>query len=201
MNYTELKEAILSDTHRSDYSTLINRFVEQGEALIALSLEGYFLEATLTESDRVIDAVYTLPAKVTMMRTVVHDDRTLVRTDETNIIDYRDDSAVHSYCMRDSTIVFAGIPPDDAEISINYYGLPAALSDSAPTNNLLTDCPQLYIEATQVYLFKRMRNYQAADLAMNSTQFIINELNRKMKKKLGGAQSANPYNVYFRSSY
>lgn len=201
MNYTELKDAILSDTHRADYTPYINRFVEQAEALIALSLEGYFLEATIDETNRVIDAVYTLPAKVTAMRTVIYDERTLVRTDETNVIDYRDDSKVHSYCMRDSTIVFAGIPPEDAEIDLYYYGLPAALTDATPTNNLLTDCPQLYIEAAQVYLFKRMRNFQAADSAMSAVQFMINELNRKMKKKLGGAQSANPYNVYFRSSY
>jgi hypothetical protein len=201
MNYTELKAAILSDTHRSDYTTFINRFVEQAEALIGLSLEGYFLEAVIDETDRVIDGTYTLPAKVTAMRTVIYDERTLVRTDETNVIDYKDDSVVHSYCMRDTTIVFAGIPPEDAEISLYYFGLPAALTDAAPTNNLLTDCPQLYIEAAQVYLFKRMRNFPAADSAMSSVQFMINELNRKMKKKLGGAQSANPYNVYFRSSY
>jgi hypothetical protein len=66
---------------------------------------------------------------------------------------------------------------------------------------LLNDCPQLYIEAAQVYVFKRARNFQAATEAGNSVQFMINEINRRMKKKLGGAQSSNPYNVDFRSSY
>lgn len=201
MNYTELQAAILSDSHRSDYTAHVARFIAQGEALIAVGLEGYFLEATIDEDDRVSGAVYTLPAKVTAMRTVLYDERALIRSDETTVIDYSEDSSVHSYCMRDSTIVFAGLPPEDAEMSLFYFGLPEALSDAAPTNALLTDCPQLYIEAAQVYLYKRARNFPASEGAMSTVQFLIKELNRKMKKKLGGAQSANPYNVYFRSSY
>jgi hypothetical protein len=201
MNYTELQAAILGDSHRSDYSTLVARFIEEGEALISLSLEGYFLEVTIDEDDRVLDGIYNLPAKVTNMRTVIHDGEPLGRTDETNIACYSDDVHVHSYCMRDTTIVFAGVPQEDAAMQLYYYGMPVALSAAAPTNALLTDYPQLYIESAQVYLYRRARNYTAADVAMNSVQFMIKELNRKMKKKLGGAMSANAYTVDFRSAY
>lgn len=201
MNYAELKAAILSDSQRSDYTPYVARFVSQAEALIALSLEGYFLSATLTEADRVLESVYTLPSRVTMMRTVLYDNCPLEQVDESLIAQYRDNSNVVAYCMRDTTIVFAGIPPEDAEFTVNYYGLPAPLAAEDDTNALLTDYPQLYIEAAQVYVYKRARNLEAASAMLQSVASYIRDINRRMKKKLGGGQSANAYNVSFRSSY
>lgn len=201
MNYAELKTAILGDTHREDYSPYIVRFIQQGEALIALSLEGYFLEASIDEDDRVVDAIYTLPSKVTLMRTVLYNDVPLTQVDETLVSQYRSIKDVTTYCMRDTNILFAGIPPTDAEFQLKYFGMPAALVSDSDTNNLLNDCPQLYIEAAQVYLFKRARNFDAAIAMTTGVSSYIKEINRKMKKKLAGAQSANPYNVSFWSSY
>jgi hypothetical protein len=201
MIYSELKTAILGDTHREDYSPYIVRFIQQAEALIAVSLEGYFLETTIDEDDRAVDAIYTLPAKVTRMRHVLYNHAPLEQVDETLTSQYRSISEVISYCMRDTRIVFAGIPPEDAEFELSYFGMPPALVADADTNNLLNDCPQLYIEAAQVYLFKRARNFEASSAMFQSVEFLIKEINRKTKKKLAGAQSANPYNVSFRSSY
>lgn len=201
MIYSELKTAIRGDSHREDYAEeVIERFITQGESLIALSLEGYFLEATIGEDDRVIDAIYTLPSKVTLMRTVLYNNCPLDQVDETLIAQYRNAEPV-AYCMRDSTILFAGVPPTDAEFKLNYFGMPAALAEENDTNNLLNDCPQLYIEAAQVYLFKRARNLELSDAMVQSVQSLIRDINRKMKKKLGGGQSANAYNVSFRSNY
>jgi hypothetical protein len=50
-------------------------------------------------------------------------------------------------------------------------------------------------------LFKRARNLELASAMFQSVQSLIRDINRKMKKKLGGGQSANAYNVSFRSSY
>jgi hypothetical protein len=201
MIFSELKTAILSDTHREDYSPYINRFVQQAEALIALSLEGYFLETTIDEDDRILESAYNQPAKVTLMRSVIYNNCPLDQVDETLIAQYRDLSVVKAYCMRGSTIVFAGIPPTDASFELKYFGMPAALVNDNDTNNLLNDVPQLYIEAAQVYLFKRARNFEAASAMLQSVASYIRDINRKMKKKLGGGQSANAYNVSFRSSY
>lgn len=201
MNYSELKTAILGDTHREDYSPYIVRFIQQGEALIALTLEGYFLEATLTEANRIVEAAYTLPSKVTLMRTVLYNNLPLDQVDETLIAQYRSITDVRAYCMREPSILFAGIPPIDAEIQLKYFGMPAALVNDLDTNTLLNECPQLYIEAAQVYLFKRARNLELSGAMFQSVQSYIRDLNRKVKKKLGGGQSANAYNVSFRSNY
>jgi hypothetical protein len=202
MIYTELQTAIRGDSHREDYTTeVIKRFIAQGEALIALTLEGYFLEAAIDEDDRVVDAIYTLPSKVTLMRTVLYNNCPLDQVDETLIAQYRNIADPVAYCMRDTTLLFAGVPPTDAAFQLNYFGMPAALVADNDTNNLLNDCPQLYIEAAQVYLFKRARNLELASAMFQSVQSMIRDINRKMKKKLGGGQSANAYNVSFRSSY
>lgn len=201
MNYAELKAAILSDSHRSDYASEVARFVQQGEALIALSLEGYFLEATINETNRVLESIYSLPSKVTLMRTVLYNNLPIDQVDETLVAQYRSNSEVRMYCMRNTTIVFAGIPPTDSVFKLNYFGMPAALAADGDTNNLLNDCPQLYIEAAQVYVFKRARNLELSSAMLQSVQSAIKEINRKTKKKLGGGQSANAYNVSFRSSY
>lgn len=202
MNYLELQTAIRTDSHREDYATAdIKRFIQQGEALIALTLEGYFLEATLDEDDRVVEAIYTLPPKVALMRSVIFDNRPLDQVDETLISQYRSVSTVCAYCMRDPTILFAGVPPEDSSFDLKYFGMPAALVSDSDTNTLLNDCPQLYIEAAQVYVYKRARNLELSSAMFQSVQSMIRDINRKTKKKLGGGQSANPYNVSFRSSY
>ncbi len=202
MNYLELQTAIRTDSHREDYAIAdIKRFIQQGEALIALRLEGYFLTATINETNRILEAAYSLPSKVTLMRTVLYNNCPLKQVDETLVAQYRALTEPVAYCMRDSTILFAGVPPTDAAFTLNYFGMPAALAADGDTNNLLNDCPQLYIEAAQVYLYKRARNLELSSAMLQSVVSDIRDLNQKMKKKLGGGQSANAYNVSFRSSY
>jgi hypothetical protein len=201
MNYGELKAAVLSDSQRADYASIVARLVNEGEALISANLDGYFLETTIAETNRVSGPIYSLPAKVSTMRHVIYLNNPLVQVDETLVSQYRTLAEVCVYCMRDTRIVFGGIPPVNAVFSLNYFGLPALLANDTDTNNLLTDYPQLYKEAAQVSLFKRARNFQAADTAMGSVQFLIKQINIKTKRKLAGAQSANAYNVSFRSSY
>lgn len=212
MIYSELKTAILSDTHREDYSPYVVRFIQQAEALIALSLDGYFLSAALTDADRAavgsnvywlnLPSVTAIARNITTMRTVLYgSEPPLTQMDETLIQQHTSSTRVFAYCMRDNQILFAGTPPVGAIITLNYYGMPKALVLDSDTNNLLNDCPQLYIEAAQVYLFKRARNFEASSAMFQSVQLYIKEINRRMKKKLGGGQSANAYNVSFRSSF
>lgn len=201
MNYAQLQTAILSDSHRADYQTYIARFIEQGEALIEMTLKGYFLEATIGESNRIVENVYSLPAKVTKMRTVTYNNVPLTPTDETSISLFRSSTNIINYSMRDTNIAFAGTPPTDAEFKLFYYGMPARLSDVANTNNLLTDYPQLYIEAAQVYVFKRARNLELASAMFQSVQSAIKDINRKMREKLAGGEAVAAYNTSFRSSY
>ncbi len=204
MNCAELKTAVLSDSHREDYTDHIDRFLEEGEAFIFARLQSYGLQVTLTDADRsgVDSGVYTLPPKLIQVRYVIPTGcKPLDQVDETAVALWQNNPRVGMYSIRPTAIVIAGIPAADAEFDLQYFGLPAALVDDADTNQLLNDYPQLYKEATQVPLFKRAQNYQAAQIAQDSATGIINEINRKVRKQLGGARASNPYNVSFRSSY
>lgn len=208
MNFGELKTAIVSDAHREDYALiagLVARFVNEAEGLIASRLEAYSLEYTFSDADRGGDTtsnVYTLPPKVVLIRHVIYNNLPLDEVDESTLGIYRSASGIAMYAVRPLTIAFAGVPPALAAPKLLYFGLPAALTLDADTNSLLTDYPQLYKDAALVPLYKRAENLEKSSAAFQSVISLIDDINRRVKKQMGGAQSlATPYNVQFRSSY
>lgn len=207
MNYGELKTAILSDSHREDYGLipgLIQRFVTEAEALIAARLESYALTAVLNDAARVslLSSDYTLPSKLILVRFLIGaNGLPLEAVDETSIGLHKSASTVMEYAVRPATIILAGTPGAGSVFTLHYFGLPAALAADPDTNSLLNDYPQLYKEAGMVSVFKRAHDYESAQVMYQSANSLIDEINRKMKKLLGGAKAANPYNVSFRSSY
>lgn len=208
MTKAELKAAILSDAHREDYGLitgLTDRFVTEAEGLIASRLEAYPLEYTFGDADRGGDTtspVYTLPARVTLIRHVIYNNLALSENDESTVALYRSLNDVSMYCVRPLKLVFAGVPPVNAALLMNYFGLPAPLAVDADTNTLMNTYPQLYKEAAMVFLYKRAENLDKSSAMFQSVVQLIDDINRRVKKQLGGAQSAaTPYNVSFRSSY
>lgn len=213
MNRSELIAAALGDAHREDYATkaeggilITTRFVTEAEALIASRLEAYGLEATLNDVSRSNDftsPIYALPDRLRLVRHVfkVGQPVPLDAVDETNIGLYSSAREVIAYCVRVAHLIFAGLPGEGTEFKLHYFGLPAPLVNDTDTNKLLNDYPQLYKEAMQVYIFKRAKDFESAQVAQQSALSLIDEINRQVKKQLGGARSSNPYNVSFRSSY
>lgn len=204
MNYGELKTAILSDSHREDYIDEVERFVAEAEGMIYARLKSYGLEYTLTDADRsaTTSPIYTLPTKVVQVRHVIPPEcQPLTQADETLVAMQRTSTHVSVFTVRPNTIVLAGTPAAEATFLLQYFGLPAPLAADEDTNALLNDYPQLYKEAAQVPLFKRARDYESAQVAFSSVNSLIDQINSTVRKKMSGAQSANPYNVSFRSSY
>jgi hypothetical protein len=203
MNYAELQQAILDDTHKSQYvGAPVQRFIVQAEALIALYLESYNFQAQLLDANRVSagSSTYNLPARLTHLRYVKIDGRPLDKVDETSAYLYKDAGIPVQYAQRSKQIIVAGNPGAGVAIDIDYMGMPEALSIT-PTNTLLDECQQLYIDAASVYVFSRAEDYESASIAMEKVKTICAQLNRKSKKLLGGSQAAPVYNTQFRSSY
>jgi hypothetical protein len=204
VNYGELKTAVLGDSHRENYSTLVARFIQEGEALIRSKLEAYGLEITLTDAQRVVpnSPIYALPTGTTKVRYVIRSDGIpLDQVDENLVGLYRSNADPLVYVVRHGTLVIAGTPGAGSTFTLLYVGMPVALAADADTNTLLNDYPQLYIEAAQVYLYRRAQNYQSSDIAKTAVDNLVADINRKVKKMLGGARSANAYNVDFRSTF
>jgi len=206
MNYGQLKTAAYGDAHREDYlsnAALVAQQTAEGEALIAARLESYSLDATINDAVRIgTTSAYALPAKTVLVRHLLNSDGLpLEAVDETSIGLHQTLTTPCEYTVRPAHLAIAGNPAAGTVFTLKYFGLPAALAVDADTNTLMTDYPQLYKEAIQVFIFKRARDYEAAEVAFQSVNSLITEINRKMKKLLGGAKSANPYNVSWRSSY
>jgi hypothetical protein len=205
MNYGELKAAIIKDSHRDDYATEIPRYISQGEGLIASMLDGYILSDVLTDIDRVAptSSVYVLGSGITTMRSVIRASTgvPLKQTDETTASQHTQIKDPLMYVMRDASIYIVGNPGTGELINIVYYGMPQPLFADADTNSLLNEYPQLYNMAAEVFILQRARNWMAAKEMKADVGTLIRNINRRTRKRLGGAQSATPYNVNFRSSY
>jgi hypothetical protein len=204
MNYAQLQQAILDDSHRDDYvGEPVQRFIDEGENRIFAKLEAYSLKTTITDAQRVgATGEYTIAGKLVAVRHVLptNGDQPLDRVDETIAAQYRTVGSPLMYVPRPTSILIAGVPGTGVSFDVHYFGLPDKLAVT-PTNTLLDDNAQLYKNAALVSLFQRAQNYDAAEVALQDMVGLINELNRKIKKLLGGRRSANPYNVSFRSSY
>lgn len=203
MNYVQLQQAILDDTHKSQYiGEPVQRFITQGEQLIAQYLESYNFQAQLLDASRVSagSSTYNLPARLTHLRYVKIDGRPLDKVDETSAYLYKNSGLPLQYAQRSKQIIIAGNPALGVAIDIDYMGMPDPLATTA-NNTLLDECQQLYIDAAAVYVFSRAEDYDSADLAMAKVKSACAQLNRKSKKLLGGAQAAPVYNTQFRSSY
>lgn len=203
MNYAQLQQAILDDTHKGQYAGAdVQRYIAMGEALISAHLESYNFLKTLTDTDRVSanSSNYNLPSGLTQLRYVKINGQPLDKVDESNIFLYNTASNPVMYAQRDTQIIIAGTPAAGVGVDIDYMGMPDPLA-TTPTNTLLTKYPQLYIDAAAVYIFRRAQDYDSGDIAMQSLVGLCARLNSQVKKKLGGAQSSRNYNTDFRSSY
>jgi hypothetical protein len=203
MNYTSLQQAILDDTHKSQYiGAPVQRFVAQGEALISAYLESFNFLAQLTDANRVSagSSNYNLPAGLVNLRYVRINGYPLDKVDETTIFLYQTSSQPRLYAQRASQIIIAGTPGTGIVIDIDYMGMPDALAIT-PSNTLLDAYPQLYIDAAAFYIHRRAESFDTATSCLDSLKSLCTELNRKSKKLLGGAQAAPAYNTQFRSSY
>lgn len=203
MNFSELKTRALSDSHREDYTSYVTGFVEQAESHIFSRLEAYGLEYELTDSDRIESEspVYTLPQPFTAERHILYNGLPLDKRDESAIYNLRQATDVICYAMRPNTVIFSGVPAEETTFELHYWGLPAPLVNDTDTNALMNRYPNLYIEATQIFIYKRARDFDKAREATQSVNSLIDSINRKVKKQMGGARASNPYNVQWRSSY
>jgi hypothetical protein len=206
MDRNTILTAAFSDAHREDLqATYADRFMLEAESLIRKRLEFYYQESTLQDTNRVTPtgAVYNLPARdIAIVRHILRSDGVpLDQTDETMVDTYSGLNQVVLFAVRPATVIFAATPAVGDTFTLQYFGPPLPLTNPGDSNNLLNDYSDLYKEAIMVSIFKRAQNMDMASAMFQSANSTIDEINRKMKKLLGGARSSNPYNTTWRSSY
>lgn len=205
MNYGDLKQAILDDTHRPDLSSHVSRFVRQCEGLIYRDLRAYLLRTTLTDSDRVSEGVYSFPARLVEVRDLRLQGRQgdgLIRVAPGQIRRLDSTADVLQYCQNgDDTLEFRGVPSTSDVFDVLYYGSPTPFSSDSDENDLLTDHETLYMAGSKFFLYLHTQDRELAQDELNIFQGVVDSLNEMIARKIGGAIVAPSYNFAGGSSY
>ena len=205
MNYGELKQAILDDTHRPDLSSHVERFVRQCEGMIRRDLTAYLLRGTLTDANRVSGGVYNLPSRSLHVRRIrlqgrQGDDITRVSPGQIRRLDST--APVVQYAQNgDRTIEFRGVPGTADIFDILYYGTPAPFANDSDENTLLTNHESLYMEGSKFYLYQHTQDRELAQDSAQLYSLIVEDLNEQIARRIGGAAVAPTYNFAGGSSY
>jgi hypothetical protein len=194
MNFGELKTKLLAYSHRADLSGEAAGFVSLAEGLIRRELRAYETSATLTDSDRVADGLYALPATVDEVRTIYSSDQgvsySLEQVSATQLRELAGSAPVMWFTTRGSQIEFRGVPGTGATLEVLYLGHPAALSADGDTNDLLTDHPALYLYGALFFLYQYTQDLELAQAALDTFSDTIEKLNQLHGRKAGGASIA-----------
>jgi len=152
--YSELQTAVANWLDRDDLTDRIPEFIALAEARYNRELRIRSMETTVTDSTVSGTRSYALPTGYLQTRTIQ------LSTDPITPLEYltpemMDRLWAGSQLGKPQTFTIIGNnyhlgPSPDAvyTVEIVYYKKTTALSDSAPTNTMLTDNPDVYLYAT-----------------------------------------------------
>lgn len=204
MNFGDLKTAIADDSHRSDLTSHIPRFVREAEGMIRRELRAYPQSGTLTESDRSSGAVYNLPTGCLEVRAIWRqgeDESALQQVSLHALRRLPSTTDVVCFAVKGDTIEFRGSPATDEQFDIEYFGHPAALSADGDENELLTNHETLYRSAALFFLYTHTQDLELAQAALDTFTDVKDKLNESLGRKLGGASVAPAYSFGAGSGY
>lgn len=205
MNYGELKQAVMDDTHRADLTADIERFVRQCEGMIRRQLTAYLLTSTITDSDRVSDGLYDLPVRSLLIRHIMLQGRqgdALVRVAPGAIRRLDSTADVLQYAQYGTNrIEFRGVPGASQVFDILYYGTPAPFSADGDENDLLTDHESLYMAGSKFFLYLHTQDRELAKDNLDIFNSMVEDLNEQIASKIGGASVTPTYNFAGGSAY
>lgn len=198
LNYGTLKTKIITESHLTSITDAqAAEFVRQAEGVIYRTLRAaeMITRATLTSADIVTGGIYSLPSDYLEARSVFRESDTFLESVSLyELRSYASTSPVRHYCvLSDREIEFRGVPSTSDEFELVYFARPAAFSDNADQNSILTRHEAIYFHAsmTQLYLFTQDLELASAhsDIAANA----IENLNQQAGRLLGGKRTRGGY--------
>ena len=158
-NYTNLKESIVNWSHRADCDLLIDDFIALAEADMFIndnnheSLELRLMETTSTAN--ITSDALALPTGFVSMRSfrVTGDDGYDLRPKTADSLWHRGSTGKPRYFAITSQIEFDVSPDQTYESEMVYYRKPDAITSANPTNDILTNYPNIYLFGALYHLF------------------------------------------------
>lgn len=155
-NYSELKSAIADWLDRTDLTDSIPDFITLAEARHKRDFKLRRMETRVTANTIADTEYYTLPDQYVAMRNIQ------LNTDPKTSLEYLTPEQMdriyagsmkgkpRAYSIIGNDIQLRPIPDSAYEIEILYFKHFTALSDSAPTNEMLTNHPDIYLYGSLV---------------------------------------------------
>lgn len=201
MNYGELKTFVLADSHRTDLTAYIERFVRGAEGLIARKCPNSEQDAsvTLDDTDRADTSsdLYTLPVGVLEVRRVVmtsgQELPPLHPVGPNNLALKSRSSHPSFYALLGNRLQIRGVPGEDSEFDVLYFGRLEALALDADTNAILTNHEALYVHGAKHYLRRHTEEWDQAAEELELFNDAADALNELTKRKMGNAGAAPAY--------
>ena len=154
--YSELQSAVTARLIIDYGATLIQEFIALGEAMLNRRLRIREMETsadlTLVAGTRTV----ALPTRYVEMRRIYLDGSPVRKLNFIPATDFwlrymaTETSKPAAYTIEADNIVFGPTPDTAYTGKMLYYQKFAALSDAAPTNNLLTNHPDVYLYAAEL---------------------------------------------------
>ena len=155
-NYSELKSAIADWLDRTDLTDSIPDFITLAEARHKRDFKLRRMETRVTANTIADTEYYTLPDQYVAIRNIQ------LNTDPKTSLEYLTPEQMdriyagsmkgkpRAYSIIGNDIQLRPIPDSAYEIEILYFKHFTALSDSAPTNEMLTNHPDIYLYGSLV---------------------------------------------------
>jgi hypothetical protein len=155
-NYSELKSAIADWLDRTDLTDSISDFITLAEARHKRDFKLRRMETRVTANTIADTEYYTLPDQYVAMRNIQ------LNTDPKTSLEYLTPEQMdriyagsmkgkpRAYSIIGDDIQLRPTPDSVYEIEILYFKHFTALSDSAPTNEMLTNHPDIYLYGSLV---------------------------------------------------
>lgn len=205
LNYGTLKTQILEDAHRTasaQVTSKVDDFVRNAEGIIARRLRAseMITRTDLTDTDRVTagEGFYTLPSDFLEARSFYLNASTPVYLEGVSLLEVRSIASTapvrYWSVISDSEVEFRGVPSTSEEIELIYFARPAAFSDDADTNDILTNHESIYIYLALSALYEYTQDLELAQAAGQAGIAEIEALNEQTSRMIGGGRTRGFYN-------
>ncbi len=196
--YSDLKTEIASYIARSDVtssSDVVDSFIDLAEAKLNKSLRVFEMLEDFSDSTVSGQDYLDLPSDFIKFYSVQYEGtpKELKYYPRQSFVKYNDAGKPKGFTLGQSTVkqmVFNKIPDNDYPVTGVYYKKLTALSDSNTSNWLLDTYPELYLNASLYYAFKRYRSPLAADYKA-LTEADIEMLNKEAEEIQTGGGGMN----------
>ncbi|MBW6421609.1 hypothetical protein KX729_09170 [Rhizobium sp. XQZ8] len=161
-NYNDLQSTIADYALGITSADPISTFIALGEGDVFTRVKHYLAETTITTSSTA-NAI-TLPADFSEARSITVDG---IKAKPVSIYGAKLYAGEIGYLQSGNTYVFVPTQETPRVVELTYYAKPLALSESNPSNWLLTTFPAVYLHASLVraYRWRRDADSEAAEKA------------------------------------